>query len=158
MSSTADMIRKAYCIKPHAKHMLLPRAKPKPRSDHRSIEPMPHPAYSHLKRFHSIAPPQPSRPRCAIKDPLMPTYEDGLDRLEELLTRSHQARTSRLQVQMEMLNLGVKEMVSGGRVPSLSELEDLHVEEPRGDNPADALILKYENQLEMRVRRLKAAE
>jgi hypothetical protein len=59
---------------------------------------------------------------------------------------------------MEMLNLGVKEMVSGGRVTSLTELEDLHVKEPRGENPADALILKYENQLEMRVRRLKAAE
>lgn len=158
MSTSAELILKAYHTNPPARRLLLPRAQPKPRPNPHSIDPIPRPAYSHLKRFSSIAPSPPSH--CPLPDPLLTPTVDALDRLEALLARSHQARTSRLHVQMEMLNLGVKEV--SGRGGSLAELEDLRVEDWAGSsgecNPADALLLKYENQLEMRVGRLRAAE
>lgn len=159
MSSSAQLILQTYHVNPPLRRLLLPRAKPKPRTDLHSVDPIHRPAYSHLKRFSSIAPSPPSH--CAFPGPLLTPTVDALDRLEALLTRSHQARTSRLHVQMEMLNLGVKELVSG-RGGSLAELEELRVEEWAGNkgecNPAEALLLKYENQLETRVKRLKAAE
>ena len=88
---------------------------------------------------------------------------DGMDRLQELMTKSNKARSSRLNVQIQMLNLGVTELVQGGKLASVTELDDFHVEdmEPlhRGDwNPAEALLNKYESQMDTRLKVLKADE
>jgi len=79
------------------------------------------------------------------------SLEESFERLEKLMDRSNKARASRRTLQVQMLQLGVSELMTTGKLESIAELDDLHVDEmfniglPTVQVP-DALLSKYEAQ------------
>lgn len=80
------------------------------------------------------------------------SLEESFERLEKLMNRSNKARESRRTLQVQMLQLGVSELVTTGKLEAIAELDDLHVDEMFNVGlptvqPPDALLSKYEAQL-----------
>ena len=145
MIAANELIVKAYGLGTQIKRRGQDWGKQQGRGKYQSVKPV-------CREMKLPSPTLTPRTRILLgKSPQTSTVRDGLERLEDLVARSHQARTSRLHVQMEMLKLGVKGLATEGRLKSLGEL---HVEDTRGEyNPADALLVKYEREWEARTKR-----
>jgi hypothetical protein len=72
--------------------------------------------------------------------------EENLDKLEKLTEKNMSARLGLLHVQQRMMELGVKDIMSSGKLPTIREDEALYFEDLQRlrDNPIDTLAQKYE--------------
>ncbi len=77
------------------------------------------------------------------------SLDESFEHLEKLMNRSNKARENRRTLQVQMLQLGVSELMTNGKLESIAELDDMHVDEMFNAGvptvqPSDALLSKYE--------------
>jgi hypothetical protein len=74
------------------------------------------------------------------------SLEENLKKLEKLTAKNMSARLGLLHVQQRMMELGVKDIMSSGKLATIREDEALYFEDLQKlrDNPIDTLAQKYE--------------
>ena len=89
--------------------------------------------------------------------PQSQNLDDSLEHLQALVDRSRKVRTSRLSVQMKVLQLEVSGLVAGGKLRAIEEIDDFALEDPlqAGFTPADTLAQKYELQCDERLKNVQ---
>lgn len=160
MSTSIDRILRIYNVKPKKLRKGRKQNKVPPKEQEikrmhsleRNLEPSP----EGKLRMHSLEPTMGKRHTDqhafslkSLPGSLDTSLEESFERLEKLMNRSNQARENRRSLQVKMLQMGVTEMVAAGKLQSIQELDDVHMDEVFNvgmptTQPPDVLLSKYE--------------